>query len=164
MTFDALANGWAKGLGVDRKQFDMFFVKMLDGFAYHKIIVDKAGKPVDYVFLEVNHAFEKMTGLKRERVIGKKATEVLLGIEKDPANLIGVYGKVALTGEPAQFENHAETLSKWFKVVAYCPEKYYFVALFEDITERKKAEDSLRRGEENYRHLLQKCSHRHLRD
>ena len=128
---------------------------MQDGFAYHKIIVDKSGKPIDYVFLEVNHAFEKMTGLKRERIIGKKVTEILLGIEKDPANWIGVYGKVALTGKPAQFENHAENLGKWFKVVAYCPEKCYFVALLEDITERKKAENSLRLSEENYRHLLQ---------
>ncbi len=81
-----------------------------------------------------------MTGLKRERIIGKRATEVLPGIEKDPADLIGVYGRVALTGEPVQFENHDESLGKWFKVSAYCPEKGHFAALSEDITERKKAE------------------------
>ena len=66
MSVEALASGWGKALGGDRKQFDMFFDKMLDGFAYHKIVVDKAGKPIDYIFLEVNHAFEKMTGLKRK--------------------------------------------------------------------------------------------------
>ena len=130
-------------MGTDRKQFDMFFDRMLDGFAYHRIVVDKAGKPVDYVFLEVNHAFEKMTGLKREHIIGKKVTEVLLGIEKDPADWIGVYGRVALTGEPTQFENYNEALGKWFKVMAYCPEKSHFVALFEDISERRKAEETL---------------------
>ena len=64
MSTDALAGGWAKALGGDRKQFDMFFDRMLDGFAYNKIIVDKKGKSVDYGFLEINHAFEKMTGLK----------------------------------------------------------------------------------------------------
>ena len=143
MSTDALAGGWAKALGGDRKQFDMFFDRMLDGFAYHRIVVDKAGKPVDYVFLEVNHAFEKMTGLKRERIIGKRVTEVLSRIEKDSADWIGVYGKVALTGEPVQFENFNEALGKWFKVSAYCPEKGYFVALFEDIIERKKAEETL---------------------
>ncbi len=77
MSIDVLAGGWAKALGGDRKQFDMFFDRMLDGFAYHKIVVDKAGKPIDYVFLEVNHVFEKMTGLKRENIIGKKVTLVL---------------------------------------------------------------------------------------
>ena len=140
MSTGALAGGWAKALGGDRKQFDMFFDKMLDGFAYHRIVVDKAGKPVDYVFLEVNHAFEKMTGLKRERIIGKKVTDVLPGIEKDPADLISVYGRVALTGEPVQFENYVERLGKWFKVEAYCPEKGYFAEIFEDISERKEAE------------------------
>ena len=151
---DVLARAWGKAMGTDRKQFDMFFDKMLDGFAYHKIVVDKAGKPVDYIFLEVNHAFEKMTGLKRERIIGKRVTEILPGIEKDPADWIGVYGKVALTGEPVQFENQAEPLGKWFKVVAYCPEKGHFVALFEDITERKKGEEALRVSEEKANALI----------
>ncbi len=154
MSGDVLAKAWGKAMGTDRKQFDMFFDRMLDGFAYHKIIIDKAGKPVDYVFLEVNHAFEKMTGLKRERIIGKRVTEILPGIEKDPADWIGIYGKVALTGEPIQFENQAEPLGKWFKVVAYCPEKCHFVALFENITERKKAEDTLRNSERRYRQLF----------
>ena len=155
---DVLADGWAKALSGDRKQFNLFFDKMLDGFAYHKIVVDKSGKPVDYIFVEVNRAFERMTGLKREQIIGKKVTDVLVGIEKDPADWIGIYGKVALTGEPFQFENHAEPLDKWFRVSAYCPEKGYFVALFEDITKRKKTEDSIRQSEQRYRSLYETVS------
>src|SRR5208283_54177 len=155
MAIDVLASGWAKVLGGDRKQFDMFFDKMLDGFAYHKIVVDKAGKPVDYVFLEVNHAFEKMMGLKRERIIGKKVTEVISSIDKDVADWISVYGRVALTGEPVQFETYSESVGKWLRIEAYCPEKDHFVALYEDITGRKKAEEALKNSEENYRHLLQ---------
>ena len=126
----------------------MFFNKMLDGFAYHKIIVDKAGKPVDYVFLEVNHAFEKMTGLKKRANYWQESYRGSSGIEKDPADWIGLYGKVALTGEPTQFENHDESLGKWYKVLAYYPEKSHFVALLEDITERKKAEDTLKKAKE----------------
>ena len=154
LTVDSFAAGWAKALSVDRKQFNLFFEKMLDAFAYHRIVVDKSGKPVDYVFLEVNDAFERLTGLRKEKILGKKVTQILKGIENDPANWIGIYGRVALTGEPAQFENYNESLGKWFNVSAYCPEKGYFVALFEEITERKKAEEALKASEENYKHLL----------
>lgn len=148
MAIDALASGWAKAVGLDRKQFDMFFNKMLDGFAYHRIVVNESGKPVDYVFLEVNQAFEKMTGLKRELILGKKVTDVLPGIENDPADWMGIYGNVALKGEPVQFENYNEALGKWFKVSSYCPDKGYFVVLFEDITEPKKAKEELTRAAE----------------
>lgn len=154
LSADSLADGWSKALSLDRKQFNMFFERMMDGFSYHKIVLDKSGKPVDYVFLEVNDAFEKMTGLKRDKIIGKRVTEVLKGIENDPADWIGVYGKVALTCEPAQFENFAEALGKWYNVSAYCPEKGYFVTIFEDITERKNAQEALRVNEERFRSVL----------
>ncbi len=143
LSSDVLAKAWDKAVSTNRRQFNKFFENMIDGFAYHKIILDKTGKPVDYVFLEINKAFEELTGLKKEKVIGKRVTEVLKGIENDPADWIGTYGRVALTGEKVQFENHTEVLNKWFKVSAYSPERGYFVALFEDITERKKIEQEL---------------------
>ena len=117
---------------------------MQDAFAYHKLLVDEAGRPVDYVFLEVNSDFERFTGLKREDVIGRRVTEVLPDIQKDPANWIGVYGKVALTGEQTRFENYSQALGRWYQVSAYSPQKGYFVATFEDITARKKAEEAVR--------------------
>lgn len=126
----------------------------MDGFAYHKVVVDMDGKPIDYVFLVVNKAFEELTGLKKEKIIGKRVTEVLKGIQDDPADWIGRYGRVALTGEPAQFENFAKPLGKWYRISAYCPEKGYFVALFEDITEQKKVEESIRLSEQRYHHLF----------
>jgi PAS domain S-box-containing protein len=136
------ANG---ALKLSEQKYSALFENMQDGFAYHKAVFDEKGKPVDYVFLEVNDAFERLTGLKRKSILGKAVTQVLLGIENDPANWIGVYGKVALTGAPVRFENYAETLNRWFTVSAYSPEKGYFVAIFEDITERKTAEREIDR-------------------
>ena len=135
-----IANG---ALKLSEQKYKFLFENMVDGFAYHKILLDDKGKPVDYVFLEANTAFEKLTGLKRASILGKKATEVLPGIDKDPADWIGVYGKVALTGEPVQFENYAVPLCRWYLVTAFSPEKGYFVATFEDITERKKMEQEV---------------------
>lgn len=64
------------------QEYRTLFDKMLDGFALHEIILDDAGKPMDYRFLAVNPAFERMTGLKADAIIGKTVLETLPGIEK----------------------------------------------------------------------------------
>ncbi len=63
---------------------------MPDAFAYHQIVVDSDGNPVDYIFLGVNAAFETMTGLKKDDIIGKKVTEVLPGIADSDYDWIGI--------------------------------------------------------------------------
>jgi PAS domain S-box-containing protein len=87
LSLDSTTNDWAKAFSTGKKHFNMFYERMMDGFAYHKILVDQNGKPIDYIFLEVNNAFERMTGLKREKVLGKKVTEVLKWNRKRPCRL-----------------------------------------------------------------------------
>jgi PAS domain S-box-containing protein len=150
-----VSNGWAEAFRSDRHQVETIFTRMLNGFSYHKIIVDGNGKPVDYVFLAANEAFEKMTGFKPENIIGRRVTEVLPGIEKDPADWIGAYGKVALTGQPAVIENYVQSLGKWYSVSAFSPRRGYFAAIFEDITERKKTEDKVEEYTKNLEGLVE---------
>jgi PAS domain S-box-containing protein len=145
------ANG---ALKLSEQRYCALFANMQDGFAYHKVLFDETGNPIDYVFLEINEAFERLTGLKRENTIGKTVTQVLPTIEKDPANWIDVYGKVALTGEPVKFESYAEPLHRWYLVSAYSPEKGYVAATFEDITERKRIENELRETRDYLENLL----------
>lgn len=124
------------------EKYRSLFNNMLNGFAYCKMVCDKNNKPVDWIYLDVNNAFEKITGLKD--VVGKKATEVLPGIKEDVPKLFDIYGKVASTGKEARFEIYLNTLQMWFSVNAYSPQKDYFVAVIEDIADRKRSEEALK--------------------
>lgn len=118
--------------------------KMLDAYALHRIILDENGKPCDYEFVDVNPAFEKFTGIPREEIIGKRYSEEIESRVKEETDWVSIYGKVALTGEPAAFENYTAAFDKWVYVSAYSPKKNYFITIFNDITEIKKNEARLR--------------------
>ncbi len=126
------------------EKYRSLFEKMLDGFAYCKILVDENNKPIDFVYLEVNGAFERLTGLRREDVIGKKVTEAIPGTKESHPELFSIYGKVALTGESTSFDLYFKPLGIWLTISVYSPQKGYFVAVFDNITERKRAETALK--------------------
>jgi diguanylate cyclase (GGDEF)-like protein/PAS domain S-box-containing protein len=118
------------------------------GYADHKIILDENNRPCDYEFLEVNDAFENLTGLKGSDIIGKRVSEVLPDIKKSAFNWIKNYGNLAINGGSEEFEQYAEPLKRWYKIKAYSPEKGRFVTAFSDITEQKKIEkDSRAKGQ-----------------
>jgi len=132
------------------KDYSSLFANMIDGFAYCQMIFDEANKPVDFVYLQVNDAFERITGLKRDLIIGKKVSEAIPEIKETNPELFEIYGKVSLTGQKKKFEHVLKPLNLWLNVSVYSPAKGYFAAVLEDITERKKAEEKLKESEEKY--------------
>jgi len=133
-----------KVLKESEDKYRSLFSTTPSGAAYCKILVDEDNRPIDFVHLEVNNAWERSIGLKRENVVGGKITEVIPGIKESKTDLIGIYGRVALTGEATNFELYFEPLEKWFTISVYCPCKGYFVAVFEDITKRKEVEEEIK--------------------
>jgi len=131
------------------------FENMLNGFAYHRMIYDN-GKPVDYTYLLTNEAFEKQTGLKD--VTGKNISEVIPGLLQSDPELFEIYGRVATTGVPEVFETFVESMKMWFSISVYCPQKGYFITVFDDITERKNAEKVLSESEEKFRRVFEHAS------
>ena len=87
-------------------------------YAYHKMIYDAFGNPVDYEFIDVNAAFEKMTSLNASDIIGKKVTEVLPNINGESFDWIKEYSKIAETMTSREFGTYAETLQKYYRFYA----------------------------------------------
>jgi len=138
------------------KEKRLLFEQSLAAIAIHEIVLDENGRPVDYVFLNANPAFEIHTGLRLANILGRRATEVLPGIER--ASFIEIYGKVALTGEPITFEQYAEVLGKHFFINVFQMGKGRFGTVFTDITERKKAEEKITRAAAEWRRTFDSIS------
>jgi diguanylate cyclase (GGDEF)-like protein/PAS domain S-box-containing protein/putative nucleotidyltransferase with HDIG domain len=131
--------------------YQTLFREMLDGFALHEIICDAQNRPVDYRFLAVNPAFERMTGLQAASIIGRTVKDVLPDTED---YWIDRYGQVALTGQPIHFEEYSKQINKFFDVSAYRSAPGQFACVFTDITERREAEAALRANEFKYRSYI----------
>ncbi|WP_370574524.1 PAS domain S-box protein, partial [Methanomethylovorans sp.] len=114
------------------------FENAISGVAIHEIVWDDHEDPVDYIFLEANDAFEKQTGLKVADVLGRRATEVLPGIER--TSFIKVYGNVALTGISVSFEEFSEPLQRYYSISAYRVDRNIVATVFQDITDSKLKE------------------------
>ncbi|MDD2357340.1 MAG: PAS domain S-box protein [Thiovulaceae bacterium] len=125
------------------ERYRLLFASMLNGFAYCQMIYED-GRPVDFIYLDVNEAFEKQTGL--HDVKGKHISDVVPGIKESDPELFERYGRVASGGGSEQFEIYVESLKTWFFISVYSPKREYFVAVFDVITERKEAEASLHRA------------------
>jgi PAS domain S-box-containing protein len=131
------------------ERFRSLFSNMTEGFALHEIITNESGDPVDYLFLDINPAFERLTGMRKSGVVGRRVTEVLPGIEPF---WIETYGRVGLTGEAVTFERfYPAPLDRWYEVYAYRPAERQFAVIFKDITARKRAEEERRESEDRFK-------------
>lgn len=119
------------------RKYRTLFENMLEGFAYCRMIYDRDGRPVDWVYLDVNAAFERLTGLSGIR--GKRVLDAIPDIRTLTPDLFDTYGRVASTGTPESFEIDFKPLKMWLRVSVFSPEKGDFVAVFEDITGQKRA-------------------------
>jgi PAS domain S-box-containing protein len=133
------------------ERFRSLFAAMDQGFCVVEMIFDGDGRPVDWIYQEVNPAFEKHTGLTRPA--GRRAREVVPNLEE---HWFEIFGRIATNGEPVRFQESSEALGRWFEVYAFRvdPAQQRVAVLFSDITESKRAQDALRASEERYRTLF----------
>ena len=92
-----------------------------------------------------------MTGLKD--VVGKYVSTVIPGLRASNPELFEIYGRVALTGTP-EISDYVAPLKMWFSISVYSYEKEYFIAVFDNITERKQAETALRESEDKFKYIF----------
>lgn len=128
-----------------RNKYGSLFKHMISGVAHHKILLDEDGKPIDYIFIDVNEAYEEMTGLKKENILEKRVTDVFPSILGSDFNWIELYGSIALGADPRKFDVFTPLTNHWYSISVYSPEKLYFTVVMDDITEKKLADDEVKK-------------------
>ena len=140
-------------------RYRTLFNSIDEGFCVIEVMFDADDQAIDYRFLETNPSFEKLTGIPADKALsGKGISELIPNFERKWAR---IYGRVALSGEPIRFVEGSEALNKWFDVYAFRigePESKRVAVLFNNITESKQSEITLRRAKERYRALVEATS------
>lgn len=130
------------------------------------MIYNSKGSPIDFILLESNKVYDRFHHFQRNDRNGNNATDFKSKIKNDNVDWIGVYGRVATSCMPEQFETYSAHEDKWYQIYLYCPKKSFFVSVFMDITlqkkqakrefeEQKKSEQQLLFSEKKYRRLYE---------
>ena len=134
-----------EALRESEEKYRLMFETMVSGFALIEMMYDESGKPMDCRYIEANPAHEKLTGLKTSEIIGRTARESVPGLED---SWIENYAQVDRTGKPMEIENYVEGLKSWYKVFAYRTKPGFVAVTFENITDSKRAEETLKTREQ----------------
>jgi PAS domain S-box-containing protein len=138
---------------ITNDRFRLMFDSMSEGFCVIEMLFDEQGRPKDYRFIEVNPVFESQSGLENAK--GKRMREFAPNHEE---YWFEIFGKVAITGEPVEFQNEAKALSRWFEVKAYRvggKDSRKVGILFKDITKQKENDRVLELSEKRFRTIYE---------
>lgn len=128
------------------KTYSLLYSAVQEGVCIHKLVYNESEKAIDYEILDVNPAYEAITGLNKENIIGRKASEIY-NTENPP--YIEIYSKVTLTGKPTTFETYFESMKKYLHISAVClAGKGEFAIIFSDITERVRLQKELKNAKQ----------------
>ncbi|ABE51893.1 PAS domain S-box protein [Methanococcoides burtonii] len=128
------AERWLSDGYVGMDVYPQIFNEMVCAYALHEIICNDDGVPINYCFLNVNPAFERIVGLKKDDVIGKCVLDIFPHMD---VSWVEKYGKVALTGESAYFDDYSLMGDRFYEVNAFSSSIGVFAMTFFDITERR---------------------------
>ncbi|UCC40709.1 MAG: PAS domain S-box protein [Candidatus Aminicenantes bacterium] len=134
------------------ERYRALYSTMNEGVCLHEIIYSESGKAKDYIIMDVNPAFESITGLKREMAVGRKASE-LYKTKKPP--FLSAFANVAASGKPTSFETYFQETNKHIRLSVFSPERGKFAIVYTDITDRKIMEEALRESEEKFKGIIE---------
>jgi len=137
------------------KRYYELFNHISSGVAIYKVI--DGGR--DFIFMDFNRAGELIDGNKKKELIGKSIYKVRPNINE--FGILEVFRRVFATGISERFLDRFyidKQLERWYDNYVYRLPSGDIVAVFDDITDRKKAEESLKESEELFKSIVENNS------
>lgn len=135
----------------NQDHYQQIFQNITSGYSLNRVITNENNEPIDFVFKDINPAFEKLTGLKKSEIINKRVSEVLPNIEDYWINTLGM---VAVSGKPIEYTNYVSELNKYFEAKAFSLQNDYFAVTFDEVTNKLKTELKLKDSEEQLKTIF----------
>ena len=135
-------------------QYRTLFDHMQNGFVLHEMLLDARGEPADLRYLAANAAFARMLGFTQAQLIGARLSELYPGDNPEGREWLRTFVRVAMDGASLRFERYSPAFDRWYDVIAYRPAPMQFAAIVTDITDRRRAQESVEAQHEQLRVTL----------
>jgi two-component system cell cycle sensor histidine kinase/response regulator CckA len=142
-------------LQANAQKYRQLVENMVTGLMVCEVICDDKARPRDHKFVQGNAAFEKLTGLSLKDLVGKTSQNMP---PCWPPEMTQRLYSVAMTGETFEYTRYNEAAGRHFEARAFSPRRGQFAQIFNDISERKRAEASVRASERQFRTVLETVS------
>lgn len=142
-------------LRLSEEKFSSLFLSLKEAACLGEVVCDGAGKPIDYLVTDINPAFETITGIAKENIVGRKASETATC--QLPV-VLEAYAKVARTKKPVSMERYFPNVKKYFRFSVFSPGEGRFATIFSDVTSQRESNAKLLAYQRNLRSLASRLS------
>ena len=129
----------AAAIRESEERYRDLFESMEEGFALCELVRDGGGAAIDFRYLDVNSAFERLLLVSPDQVRGRLHGAVL---PPDPEAFRWYVSTVA-KGRPARRQIQSPTTGRWYDLTVLPRGENRFAVLYDDVTDRRRAEREL---------------------
>ncbi len=105
---------------ISEERYKTLVSEMQQGLVLFEGSDNEEGKIINYKLLDSNASYERLTGLKKEDILGKTLYEIFPNMEK---SLVEKIQRVSITGQSVHYQRYIKEKDKYYEAIVYRPKK-----------------------------------------